>query len=101
MPKFTIEHKSSKDVESSYSLLKKFLNDDTEIKKFDENLTCKFEDSNKTVSVKGSQFKAEFSIKPNSSGSQVSVLVDLPLLLTPFKGKVEEILKKKLSKHLA
>lgn len=67
----------------------------------DAKLTCEFQDAKKTASAKGSQFKADISVKDAAQGSLVTVVVDLPLLLSPFKGKVEDVLKRKLTKHLA
>lgn len=100
MPKFTIEHKTSLGIEETYSKVKQLLLDEQESKKLDPKLACTFDDAKKTGSAKGSQFKADVQVINFESGSSVSVTVDLPLLLTPFKGKVEEVLKRKLTKVL-
>ena len=54
-----------------------------------------------TGKAKGNQFKADINITSSAQGSSIEVIVDLPLLLTPFKGKVQETIERKLSKHLA
>ena len=41
------------------------------------------------------------AVEENPKGSTVKIVIDLPLLLTPFKSKLEEGLKKKLTKYLA
>ncbi|MNK99976.1 hypothetical protein D3C87_1203950 [compost metagenome] len=50
--------------------------------------------------MNGSQFKADMVVAANGAGSKVQVTVDLPMLLTPFKGKVQETLQRKLAKYL-
>ena len=104
MPKFNVKHKSSQSAKDAYSAIKKFLGDDKDLKKLDAKLECSFDDSAMSCKMTGSQFKAHFTIAAPSNGdhgSTVTVTVDLPLLLTPFKGKVTETLQKKLAKYLA
>ncbi|MBX2987593.1 MAG: polyhydroxyalkanoic acid system family protein [Bdellovibrionaceae bacterium] len=101
MPKFTVEYNSSRPADEAFATVKKFLADGGEIKKFDAKAQVSFEDATKSCKIHGGQFKAEMNVAPAGTGSKVAVLVDLPLLLTPFKGKVQETLQKMLSKHLA
>ncbi|MEN0060134.1 MAG: polyhydroxyalkanoic acid system family protein [Bdellovibrio sp.] len=101
MPKFTIDHQSSHNVDEAYNKIKDFLQKDQDIRRFDPNLQCSFDDGSKKCAMKGSQFKADMTIAASGAGSKVSVMVDLPLMLTPFKGKVQETLQKKLAKYLA
>lgn len=101
MPKFTVEQKSKKPADQAFEAVKNFLSKDGEIMKFDSKAKVSFDDATKTCKVTGSQFKAEMKILPDADGSKVAVMVDLPMLLTPFKGKVQETLQKMLSKHLA
>jgi len=49
-------------------------------------------------SIEASNFKGEIEITENGTKSIVEISVHLPLLLTPFKGKAEEELKKHLSR---
>lgn len=100
MPKFTIDHQSSHNAEEAYKKIKEFLANDQDIRRFDPKLQCTFDDSAKCAAMKGSQFKADMAVSNAGSGSKVSVTVDLPLMLTPFKGKVQETLQKKLAKYL-
>lgn len=100
MPKFTIDHQSNHSVEEAYSKIKEFLSNDQDIRRFDPKLQCSFDDGSKSAALKGSQFKADMSLTSSGAGSKVSVTVDLPLMLTPFKGKVQETLQKKLAKYL-
>lgn len=100
MPKFTIDHNSSHSVDEAYSKIKEFLANDQDIRRFDPKLQCSFDDASKSANMKGSQFKADMAIASAGAGSKVSVTVDLPLMLTPFKGKVQETLQRKLAKYL-
>ncbi len=101
MPKFTIEDPTTSAPDAIFGKVKDLLSQGHEIKKFDAKAQVTFDEGKKSAQIKGSQFKAEMSVAPTKQGSTVSVVVDLPLLLTPFKGKIEETLKKMLSKHLA
>lgn len=100
MPKFTIDHQSNHSPEEAYSKIKEFLANDQDIRRFDPKIQCSFDDGAKCANLKGSQFKADMAIAASGAGSKVSVTVDLPLMLTPFKGKVTETLQRKLTKYL-
>jgi hypothetical protein len=101
MPKFTIEHTSSHSAKEAYEKIKTFLDRDEDIQRFDAKLKSNFDDGSMTGSIKGSQFKADVAVLTEGKGSKVQIAVDLPMLLTPFKGKVQETLQKKLAKYLA
>lgn len=101
MPKFTVDHKTQQDASQAFETIKTLLSKENELKRFDANAQINFDDAGKSASIKGSQFKAEMKVNSAGPGSQVVVTVDLPFLLTPFKGKVTETIQKMLSKHLA
>ena len=100
MPKFTIDHQSQCDAQEAYSKIKEFLSQDPDIRRFDPKLQCSFNDASMSAALKGSQFKADMNVSAAGAGSKVQVIVDLPLMLTPFKGKVQETLQRKLEKYL-
>ncbi len=100
MPKFTIDHKTSHAAPETYKKMKEVLSGG-EMSKFDSKIQCNFNDQQQQCSVLGSQFKAEVHVKDLNPGSLVSIIVDLPFLLSPFKGKVQEGLVKMLNKHLS
>jgi hypothetical protein len=100
MPKFTIDHLSSHDAEVAYKKIKEFLSSDEDIRRFDPKLQVLFNDGSKTCNMHGMQFKAEMLVAEAATGSKVVITVDLPLMLTPFKGKVQETLQRKLAKYL-
>ena len=74
---------------------------DEDLRRFDSKMQCQFNDGSMNGSIKGSQFKADVAVLAQGTGSKIEIVVDLPMLLTPFKGKVQETLQKKLSKYLA
>lgn len=100
MPKFTIDHQSTHKAEDAYKKIKEFLSNDQDIRRFDPKLECLFNDISMIANLKGAQFKADMVVAAIATGSKISVTVDLPLLLTPLKGKVQETLQKKLAKYL-
>lgn len=101
MPKITVNHDTQCSPDEAFEKIKKFFETDQDIRKIDPNIKIAFADAEKTGKATASQFKADIAVKPTAKGAQVSVLVDLPLMLTPFKGKVQETLEKKLKKYLA
>lgn len=100
MPKFTVDHQTSHAAPQAYQKMKEVLGSG-EMNKFDTKIQCQFNDEKHLCLVTGSQFKAELQVKSSGQGAQVSITVDLPFLLSPFKGKVQEGLQKMLNKHLA
>jgi hypothetical protein len=101
MPKINIEHKSKVAAPLAMNRIKEFFETDKDLQKLDPKISCEFDPKSMTAKVKGSQFKADVSVIAEGASSQVQIVIDLPLLLTPFKGKVEDTVKKKLSLLLA
>lgn len=101
MPKFTIEHDSSHGAKEAFEKIKTFMSGDEDLRRFDSKMQCQFNDGAMNGSIKGSQFKADLTVQAQGTGSKIQIVVDLPMLLSPFKGKVQETLQKKLSKYLA
>ncbi|MBX3016686.1 MAG: polyhydroxyalkanoic acid system family protein [Bdellovibrionaceae bacterium] len=101
MPKITVNHDSTTAPSEAFEKIKNFFETDQDIRKLASDMKVTFTDSAMTGKATASQFSADFSVKPEGAGSKVSVLVDLPFILTPFKGKVQETLEKKLKKYLA
>jgi hypothetical protein len=100
MPKVTVEHSCALPSEDVVSKITNFFETDKDLSKLDPDITCKFASGSKKGVVKGSKFKADILIKDQATGSLVEVVVDLPLIFTPFKGKVQETIEKKLRKVL-
>jgi len=101
MPKISVAHKSSASAPDAMTKIKVFFETDQDMRKMDSKISCNFKDGETKGFVTGSQFKAEVQVATEEQGSTVHITIDLPLILTPFKGKVEETIKKKLAKYLA
>lgn len=101
MPKISIDHQTNLPPSEAFQRIKNFFEKEEDIRRLDPNMKCTFAEDKMTGQAKGSQFKADVSVLAQGSGSKVSVVVDLPLLLSPFKGKIQETVQRKLSKHLA
>lgn len=83
-----------------YQKVKGFLTTDEGIKKLDSKINFSFSDDKMCGSAKGSAFSANMMVENKDAGCRVNLEVDLSFLLTPFKGKVQEVLEKKLGKLL-
>ncbi len=101
MPKVTIDHKSQLGASDAFAKIKIFFETDQDIRRLDPKIQCNFNESSMTGKANGSQFKADITVKGEGPGSLIQVVVDLPLLLAPFKTKVQETITKKLNKYLA
>lgn len=99
MPKFTVEHQTQHSKQETYEKIKGFLQKE-DLTKMAPGAKLQFSDEKQEADLVGPQFKAQIKIQDQGSSSSVHVHVDLGFLLTPLRGKVEEILKKQLTKHL-
>jgi len=101
MPKVNIDFSSPLDAQNTFEKVKNLLETDEGLRKIDSSIKCTFNDGQKTGAVKGSRFSAEMNVKETGTQSEVSIIVDLPLMLSAFKGQVKSTIEKKLSKILA
>lgn len=101
MPKFKVEAPSSHPPKETFTKIKNFLEHADDLKKFDANIACSFEEAQLKGQAKGKQFKADISVQSAGANSMVCIEVDIPLLLTPLKGKIQETLERKIKKALA
>lgn len=101
MAKFTIEHQNQYNADEAFEKVKKFLTEDQTLRKFDPQLKVEVQETQKICLIQSSKFKAQVEIASLQSHSKVMILVDLPLLLTPFKSQITETLKRKLEKYLS
>lgn len=84
----------------TYNKIKDFLSNSDDLKKLTPSYSCSFDDQKQCGKIKGSGFDADVKVHEGAT-TQAEIVVDLSLLLTPFKGKVEEVLKRKLTKLLS
>lgn len=89
MPKFTISRNHS----LSSALLKERINELGEKLKAKYQATASW-NGDKELKVKGTGVEAKVTI----ADTKVDVFVDIPLLLSPMKGKIEEAISAELDK---
>ncbi len=101
MPKIQLKVPTSLKAQDSFDRVQKLLSADPDLLKLDSGLKCEFDSQKLTGSAKGSKFSAIMSIEDKAGTSSViNLTVELPLMLTPFKGMVEKTLNDKLNKIL-
>ncbi|HPI39589.1 MAG TPA: hypothetical protein PLJ21_02220 [Pseudobdellovibrionaceae bacterium] len=81
--------------------MKKFLLEDQDLRKFDSQLKVDVQEPLKQCLIQSSKFKSQVNVQDYEGHSKVTILVDLPFLLTPFKNQISETLKLKLEKYLS
>lgn len=101
MPKVNIEYASPLAAAQTFEKVKNLLSTDESIRKIDSNIQCVFNDSKMSGDIKGSKFNAQMTVQEAGEKSNVSIVVDLPMLLGAFKGQVKATIEKKLTKILA
>ncbi len=101
MPKINIEKMSSKSPRDSYAAIKNMLSDDPDLRNLDRSYQCQFDDASLSGRAKGQKFEATLTIAETGPQAKVQLEVQIPLMLTPFKGLIETTLTKKLEKALS
>ncbi len=101
MPKVTVNSKSAKTQAEAFEVVKDFISNDPDLKKLDPSYKVDFNESNHSGQAKGKQFSAQLRVSGDGDGSSVEIVVDLPFMLSPFKGKIQSSLKEKLDNALA
>lgn len=101
MPKVNVDVNSKYPAEETFTKIKSIFGENSEIKKFDAQMICTFNDSKLSACAKGSKFAADISVSPQGSQSVVQIVVDVPLLLGAFKGQIKSTIEKKLSSMLS
>lgn len=100
MPKITVQKSVTTNAEEAFQKLKTFLATDPDLKRMDSSYQCQFQDDKMTGSAKGTKFQAQMSVKPEGGSTHVEILIEIPLMMAPFKGMVETTIQNKLSKIL-
>lgn len=96
MPKVQVKREISGEKKKVYGAVKEYLEGRDTLKKLGAEMD--WNDKTCSADIEASNFKGNLSVTEKSGKSLVEISIDLPLLLTPFKGKVEEELKKHLGR---
>ena len=101
MPKVNVDINSKYSAKETFNKLKSVFGENSEIKKFDSQMNCSFNDDNLSACAKGGKFSADIKVNPQGEQCAVSIIVDVPLLLGAFKGQIKSTIEKKLSAMLS
>jgi hypothetical protein len=96
MPQVKVKQEIAGDKKKVFSAVKKYLDGRDTLTKL--GATIDWDEKSCTGDIEASNFSGKLTVAEAKGKSMVEISVDLPLLLTPFKGKVEEELKKHLSR---
>lgn len=94
MPKVQVKREIPGKKKAVYEAVKKYLEGRDTLKKLGADLD--WDDKACSAEIEASNFKGAISVEEKGAKCVVEIAIDLPLLLTPFRGKVEE----ELTKHL-
>ncbi|MBY0314620.1 MAG: polyhydroxyalkanoic acid system family protein [Bdellovibrionales bacterium] len=101
MPKVNVDVNSKYSAEETYKRIQGLFGEGSDLKKMDSSMTCTFDDAKLSAAAKGKQFSADLKVSPQGSNSNVSIEVDLPMLMGMFKGQIKSTIEHKLNKLLA
>ena len=96
MPKVQVKREIAGEKKKVFTAVKTYLEGRDTLKKL--GATLDWNDKSCSAEIEASNFSGNISVTERSGKSLVEIAIDLPLLLTPFKGKVEEELKKHLGR---
>lgn len=96
MPQVKVKQEIAGEKKKVFSAVKKYLEGRDTLSKL--GATIDWDEKTCTGDIEASNFSGKLTVAEKSGKSTVEISVDLPLLLTPFKGKVEEELKKHLDR---
>lgn len=96
MPKVQVKREITGEKKKVYTAVKAYLEGRDTLKKL--GATMDWDDKGCAAEIEASNFNGKIAVTEKSGKSLVEISIDLPLLLTPFKGKVQEELEKHLGR---
>jgi hypothetical protein len=100
MPKINLKLPSTHSAKETFEKVKDLFENDSDLKKMDSSYVCQFQDADYSGTAKGTKFSAKMKIDESGSASEVAVDIEIPFMLSPFKGVIKDTLEKKLGKTL-
>ncbi|MCB0342724.1 MAG: hypothetical protein H6626_14300 [Pseudobdellovibrionaceae bacterium] len=100
MPKVKVQCQSKCNADEAFKRVAHVLENDPDLRKLDPGYASQFNSSTLSGTASGKMFKADMSVQANGEGSNVEIIVDLPMKLALVKGMVEKTLRKKLDQVL-
>lgn len=96
MPQVKVSQEFKGKKQAVYKAVKDYLDGRETLQKLGASMN--WNDKTHSGELEGGSFSGALSVSEKGGSVQVSIVVDLPLLLTPLRGKVEEELKKHLGR---
>ena len=96
MPQVKVTHEIKGKKQAVYSAVKEYLDGRDTLDKLGAKMV--WNDKACEGKIEAGNFSGALEVSEKGGESSVSISIDLPLLLSPFKGKVQEELKKHLSR---
>jgi hypothetical protein len=101
MAKINLEHTTTLSADETYNKIKGLIEENKDLQSIDKNYTYELNDASRSANAKGKGFEAQLSVTESGEGSKVEFSIKVGLMLSPFKGVIEEKLKSRLTKVLA
>jgi hypothetical protein len=96
MPQVKVKQEIQGEKKKVFAAVRKYLEGRETLSKL--GATIDWDEKKCEGAIEASNFGGNLQVTEKGGTSLVEIAIDLPLLLTPFKGKVEEELKKHLSR---
>jgi hypothetical protein len=96
MPKVVVTQAIEGKKSDVYHAVKSYLTGRDTLKKIGAEM--QWDDKSCGGQIEADSFSGEIAVEEKGKTAHVTITIDLPLLLSPFKGKVEEELKKHLGR---
>lgn len=96
MPQVKVKQSYAGDKKKVYAAVKTYLKGRDTLSKLGAEI--EWDDKSHSAEISGGSFEGNLAVSEKAGKSEVEITVQLPLLMTPFKGKVEEELKKHLGR---
>lgn len=100
MAKVSIDVNSKYPAAETFTKIKSMFGENSEIKKFDPQMTCTFDEAAMSGVAKGSKVSADLKVTTQGQTSAVNINVEVPFLFSAFKGQIKSQIEKKLASLL-
>ncbi|MFK8137648.1 MAG: polyhydroxyalkanoic acid system family protein [Bdellovibrionales bacterium] len=101
MAKIKFEYETEQASAETFNKIKDLIDNNKDLQQLDKNYTATYDEQNLSANAKGKQFEANLQVKEQGEGSVIHFEIKVGLMLSAFKGVIEEKMKKKLGKLLA
>jgi hypothetical protein len=99
MPSVKVEHETSMSQGDAYKKVQSYLENSKGLRSLDGDFKVTFNDSDHSGTISGSKFTGDVRVTGDSP-TKVTITVNFGLLFSPFKGKIQETLKTKMTEIL-